>query len=103
MSIRPIDFNGMVQRTQDVSTMKQSADNKPVVEQQFLTVQQQKSNTQRLHQVQEQEDAQENQKKYDAREKGSNSYERQQKKQKKKQTGDQVVRKITAGGFDMKI
>ncbi|MCI8895078.1 MAG: hypothetical protein HFI41_10570 [Lachnospiraceae bacterium] len=103
MSIRPIDFNGMVQRTQDVSTMKQSADNKPVVDQQFLTVQHQKTNTQQLRQVQEQEDAQENQKKYDAREKGSNSYERQQKKQKKKQAEGQAVKKAPARGFDMKI
>lgn len=103
MSIRPIDFNGMVQRTQDVSTMKQSADNKPMVEQQFLTVQQQKSNSQQLRQVQEQEDAQENPKKYDAREKGNNTYEGQQKKRKKKQPEVQVVKKSPARGFDMKI
>ena len=32
MSIRPVDFNGMIQRTQDVSTLKQNEDNRPVVE-----------------------------------------------------------------------
>lgn len=35
MSIRPIDFNGMVQRTQDVSTLKQNEDNKPVFDLEF--------------------------------------------------------------------
>lgn len=105
MSIRPIDFNGMVQRTQDVSTVKQSADNKPMVDQQVLTVQQQKANTQQLRQVREQEDAQGHQKKYDAREKGSNFYEGQQKKKKKKkkQAEGQVVSRVMPGGFDMKI
>ena len=29
MSIRPVDFNGMIQRTQDVSTLKQNEDNRP--------------------------------------------------------------------------
>ncbi len=36
MSIRPVDFNGMIQRTQDVSTLKQNEDNRPVVEQQTI-------------------------------------------------------------------
>lgn len=103
MSIRPIDFNGMVQRTQDVSTVKQTADNKPIVDQQVLTVQQQKTNTQQMRQVTKQEDAQGHQKKYDAREKGSNTYEGQQKKKKKKQAEGQVVSRASAGGFDMKI
>ena len=36
MSVRPVDFNGMIQRTQDVSTLKQNEDNRPVGEQQTI-------------------------------------------------------------------
>ena len=39
MSIRPVEFNGMIQRTQDVSTLKQNEDNKPFMEQQNIQTQ----------------------------------------------------------------
>jgi hypothetical protein len=95
----------MVQRTQDVSTLKQNTDNRPVVEQQVLAGEVKKQNTQQLRQVTEQEDAQEGQKKYDAREKGSNKYENLFGKKKKKQEKPQesVVEKSRPSGFDMKI
>ena len=32
MSIRPVDLNGMVQRSQDVGTLKQQEDAKPMVD-----------------------------------------------------------------------
>ena len=51
MSIRPVDFNGMIQRTQDVSTLKQNEDNRPVVEQQTIFSQEMKKVEQTLHQV----------------------------------------------------
>ena len=50
MSIRPVDFNGMIQRTQDVSTLKQNEDNRPVVEQQTIFSQEMKKVEQNLHQ-----------------------------------------------------
>ena len=48
MSIRPVDFNGMVQRTQDVSTLKQNEDNKPVFQQQVLGTKLEKETQQQL-------------------------------------------------------
>ena len=48
MSIRPVDFNGMIQRTQDVSTLKQNEDNRPVVEQQTIFSQEMKKVEQNL-------------------------------------------------------
>lgn len=105
MSIRPIDFNGMVQRTQDVSTMKQNADNKPVFEQQVLVNKMQKDTQLNMKQVNHGEDAQNHQKKYDAREKGSNEYEgshnERGKKEEKKE--GKVVKKAAYGSFDIKI
>ena len=51
MSIRPVDFNGMIQRTQDVSTLKQNEDNRPVVEQQMIFSEEMKKTEEKLHQV----------------------------------------------------
>lgn len=105
MSIRPIDFNGMVQRTQDVSTLKQNEDNKPVFQQQVLVTKMQKDVQQQLQQVNHGDDAENYQKKYDAREKGSNEYVRQKKEGKKKpgKKDGKVVPKTSPGGFDIKI
>lgn len=105
MSIRPVDFNGMVQRTQDVSTLKQNQDNRPVYDQQALAGKLQKDTMQNMRQVNHSEDAENNQKKYDAREKGSNEYEgnRKDKRKKEEKQEGKVVRKSSLGGFDMKI
>jgi len=105
MSIRPIDFNGMVQRTQDMGTLKQNEDNKPVVDQHVFSVKVQKDAQQNLHQVNRSEESQNNQKKYDAREKGSNQYQGsfQEGRKDKKKSKDKVVKKNVYEGFDIKI
>ncbi len=105
MSIRPIDFNGMVQRTQDIGTLKQHEDNKPVFDQQALANKIQKDTKQNMHQVNHGENAENYQKKYDAREKGSNEYQRNKGSQKKKadKSGGRVVPKSSYGGFDISI
>lgn len=105
MSIRPIDFNGMVQRTQDVSTLKQNEDNRPVFEQQVMATKMQKDTQQQLKQVTHSEDAENYKKKYDAREKGSNEYQNNYGKKKKKEEkkDGRVIPKSTLGGFDIKV
>lgn len=105
MSIRPIDFNGMVQRTQDVTTLKQNEDNKPVFEQHMLSGKIQKDTQRSLQQVKHGEDTENYQKKYDAREKGSNEYEGNKREKKKKEgpKEGQVIQKSSYSGFDMKI
>ena len=42
MSIRPVDFNGMIQRTQDVGNLKQNEDSRPAVQQQNIEIKQEK-------------------------------------------------------------
>lgn len=104
MSIRPVDFNGMIQRTQDVSTMKQNEDNKPVLEQQNIQTQFSKETVRHMQQVTHADDAENQQKRYDAKEKGSNEYVNQQKKkQKEKKKDGKVMSKSASGGFDIKI
>lgn len=105
MSIRPVDFNGMVQRTQDISTLKQNEDNKPAFDQQMLATKNQKDTMHHMQQVSQGEDAQNYQKKYDAREKGSNEYEQNSGKRKRKEEkkDGRVIPKSSMGGFDMKV
>ena len=71
MSIRPVDFNGMIQRTQDVSTLKQNEDNRPVVEQQTIFSQEMKKVEQNLHQVVHAREKENAGYRYDAKEKGN--------------------------------
>ena len=39
MSVHPVHFNGMIQNTQDVSTLRHQEDQKPAVEQQNIQIQ----------------------------------------------------------------
>ncbi len=104
MSIRPVEFNGMIQRTQDVSTMKQNEDNKPVMEQQNIQTQFSKETVRHMQQVTHADDAENPKKRYDAKEKGSNEYVNQQKQKKKEKKKDgKVIAKSTSVGFDIKI
>ena len=82
MSIRPVDFNGMIQRTQDVSTLKQNEDNRPVVEQQTIFSQEMKKVEQNLHQVVHAREKENAGYRYDAKEKGNGRYEKEERKKK---------------------
>ena len=51
MSITPLGFHAMIQRTNDVSVIKQNEDNKPVMEQQSIQSQQVKQEHALTHKV----------------------------------------------------
>ncbi len=107
MSIRPVDMNGMIQRTQDVGNMKQQEDSKPVVEQYNIEIKQQRQEEQLAHQVHQSEEKENEGYRYDAKEKGNGAYEgdsRKKKGTKKDQKNDgKVVLKGQGTGFDVKI
>ena len=108
MSIRPVDLNGMIQRTQDVGNMKQAEDNKPVVEQHNIQVHQQKQEEQLAHKVQDTQEKENFAFRYDAKEKGSNEYQgnggkKGQKKKKEDQSEGKVIFKGQKSSFDIKI
>lgn len=105
MSIRPVEFNGVVQRSQDMSTLKQNEDNKPMQQQQNVQTQFAKETLRHMHQVHQANDSDNPEKKFDAREKGSNEYESQwgRKKKKKEENSGKVSTKTRKGGFDMKV
>ncbi len=108
MSIRPVDFNGMIQRTQDVGNIKQQEDSKPAVQQQNIEISQEKQEESLAHKVQNTEEKENFEFRYDAKEKGSGSYSRDERKRKKKEKGGEeengkILPKERKTSFDVKI
>lgn len=105
MAISPILFNGSVSRMQDVSTMKHNEDAKGMVDQSNFQNTFHKQIDSKLNQVHQSDTADNRQKKFDAKERGNNSYGgdggQKRKKEEKPQDG-RVITKQT-GGFDMKV
>ena len=58
MSIRPVDMNGVIQRTQDVGTLKQQQDMKPMVDQQNIQIEVQREEYRQSEQVTRKDDSQ---------------------------------------------
>jgi hypothetical protein len=104
VSIRPVDFNGMMQMTQDVSNIKQQEDNRPALNQQNIGVVFEKQTDKQLKKVRDPQKTDQQEFRYDAKEKGSNSYSRQQKGKKKQPEQEKKVSvKEEHSGFDVKI
>ena len=106
MTIRPIDLNGMIQRTQDVSQLNQQETAKPAIDQQNIQGSMMRTEQRMSHQVNETEKSEQQEYRYDAKEKGGTSYQHQNKKKQKKkvpETNDVVMKKGISGGFDIKI
>ena len=107
MSIRPVDFNGMMQNQQNVSNVKQNEDQKPILQQQqaFQTVTKQEEASAR--QVVNKEDLDKEEYKFDARDGSNNKYQdnrkKRQGKQKEKMEDGHVRIKGMSGGFDMTV
>lgn len=106
MAVRPVDLNGMIQRTNDVSTIKQQEDTKPFVDQQNIQTSMVKTQERKTKEVVHANDTEEPEYRYDAKEKGNGSYEGNKKKKKKKtdeETLGLVKKKETIHGFDVRI
>lgn len=111
MSINPVVLNGMTQRTQDISNLKQQEDDRPIVQQHNLSVQQEKQTDKLTHQVQEPDEKENEGYRYDAKEKGNNQYEGngQSKKKNKREAEKEyskdgrVIFKGQSRSFDIKI
>lgn len=106
MSVSPVSFNGMIQRANDVSTIKQNEDARSGLEQHNIQTQQVKQEHALTHTVMRPNQKENERKRYDAKEKGNGTY--QKREQKKKQSGnkpaeDKVVIKGQSTGFDIKI
>lgn len=104
MAIGPIEMTGMVTRSQDISLFKQNEDNKPMIDQSNIQVSVQKKAHDQNQQVNQADNAECHEYRYDAKEKGNGSYQdnRNKNKKDKKEEDGKVVIKQTAG-FDMRI
>lgn len=105
MSIRPIVFNGMMQTTQEISSIKQNENNKPAFQQQNIQTQFTKETVHQMKKVNDPNSTENQENKYDARDKGKNEYEGNRGNKKKKNLKEEgaVMKKAHHQGFDMSI
>lgn len=110
MTIRPIDLNGTIQRTQDVGNLKQQEDVKPHVDQHNIQGAVVREEKRLSSQVIETNETAKEEYRYDAKEKGNSEYQNNKKnKNKKQQDSNETVEvgavriKGQTSGFDMKV
>ena len=104
MSIRPVDFGGMIQRTDDVGVIKHQEDQKAVLDQSNIATTLSKQEDTKMHQVQTSSESAKTNNNSDAKEQGKGSYHSSDREKKsKKEESSKVTKKALGGGFDIKI
>lgn len=105
MAFGIVELNTAMTGINDINSMRHHEDMKGMVQQTNIQSQMDKSVELKLTNVHESDDANNNQKKFDAKEKGSNEYSgdggRSKKEKEEKNPDGRVVPKYS--GFDMKI
>lgn len=105
MTISRVELQGQVARTQDFTAIKHNDDNKAMIDQTNIQRQFDQNVDNRLHQVNQSEQAENQEKRFDAKEKGNGAYSgdggKRRKKEEKEEDGKVVLK--GRGGFDMKI
>lgn len=105
MSISRVEIQGQVTRAQDFTTIKQNEDNKGMVDQSNFQQQSVRDADNRMHQVNRGDQTENRQKRFDAKEQGSNTYSgdggQKRKRQDAKEDGKVLVKGRSS--FDMKI
>lgn len=92
-----------IARSQDYSNIRHNETTKVMTDQSHLVVQEHKETQQKVRQVREGDDTEWHNKKFDAKEKGSNQYAGDGGQKKKKSASDGKVTLKGQGGFDIKI
>ena len=108
MGLSPIEISGAMSRVTDFAVLKQQDDQKAVVNQLNYTGTVEKQAEDRSNTVERGNNADNNQKKFDARDKGSNEYAGdggRQKQGKNESVGDGLVRPkgLNQSSFDIRI
>lgn len=103
MAFGVVDLNNVMTGINEFTSIRHQEETKGMVQQGNIQQQLEKSVEVKLNNVRESDDANYNQKKFDAKEKGSNEYSGDggQGKKKKDETDGRVIPKYS--GFDMKI
>ena len=92
-----------IARTQDFTTIKHNEDSKGPLMQNMAEQKVQKDITQKVRQVNKKDEPAWQNKKFDAREKGSNSYQGDGGKNRKGKSTESIIKKGIDRGFDIKI
>lgn len=103
--ISPIEVNGIISRTQDVSAIRHNEENKSAVDQNHFQNRFAQEVDQNIRTVHQSDDSNKSDTRHDAKEKGKNEYRGnggKGKKQKEPETDGQVTVKGYSG-FDVKI
>ena len=105
MAIRPVEMSALVSRSQDVSLIRQNEETKGTIDYENNQLHMEKKTEKTTHTVVQKEKAEHQKQKFDAREKGSNTYSDFGKvKKKKKKTSEGVTgADKDCGGFDIRI
>lgn len=107
MGIGPLELSGGVTRVQDFANMRHTEENKPAVDQVNFSNQFQREVRDRNETVKRGNDTTNNQKRFDAREKGSNEYEgdggKRRNTKKGSNQGGNVSVKGSTSSFDVRI
>lgn len=101
--IGPLEFNGVVQRAQDISILKQNEDIKPQYEHMNVQNQQQQKSIIKHENVNKKDNADAKENKFDAKEEGNGTYYRRQYNKKKKEDEDGTVVRKQSGSFDITV
>ena len=103
MALGPVEMNGILQRTQDFSTIKQNEDNRSLLVQSNIQNEHEQEIDHAMHQVHDADNSRDSEGEFDARREGRNKYVKTAAKKKKKaETEGKVVVK-GRGGFDFKV
>ena len=103
MIIRPVEMQGMVQQSQNVSQVKQNEDGRGFVEQSNILVHEQKTSQIKHESVVKHENADRKKENYDAKEKGNGQYFGGSNNKKNKNQEDGKVILKGNKSFDIKI
>ena len=105
MALGSISLQGQITRAQDFSTIKQNEDNKVMVDQGNFQTHFNKEVNQNMNRVRQSDSAENQGKKYDAKEKGGGQYSGDGGKQRKhgEQTESVQLKGQIKQGFDIKI
>lgn len=104
MTISRVELQGQITRAQDFTNIKHNEDNNPAVQQSNIMQSNEKNAARKLQHVNDSEHTENYQRKFDAKEEGSNSYAGDGGQKRKKNPSDgRVIMKGTQQGFDLKI
>ncbi len=104
MSINPVYFNGTINASQDVSAIKAHDDNKGNIMQGNAFQEVEHKVEEKLERVRKGDDVNNDQRKFNASDKGDNEYTGDGGQNRKKKSPDgRVIKKSREGGFDIQI